>query len=164
MNKKNIAHARAGKSAQIVLLAVGMLCGNALLAQAQATHDTVTPILQQDTCSTKASSKTNEPLMMIGKPAQFRGGQQALNQYLSENLEYPPEAMQNGIEGRIFCRFVVSEKGTVSDIQIIGNADPFLAKEAHRVVLKMPCWEPAEHEGKKVSSYMTLPFNFRLQK
>lgn len=104
------------------------------------------------------------PFVKVEKKAQFPGGPDKLKEYLSKNLSYPQIAMDEGIEGKVFVKFVVSSKGTIKDAKVIRSVDPALDQEALRVVNAMPAWTPAEQHNKPCASYFTLPVNFVLNK
>lgn len=92
----------------------------------------------------------------------FPGGQAALMQWLSSNVNYPATAAANGIQGRVIVRFVVEKTGSVSGATIMKSVDPLLDKEAVRVVSSMPKWIPGMHNGKAVRVFYTVPVTFRL--
>ncbi len=108
--------------------------------------------------------KDEVPFVKVEKKAQFPGGPDKLKEYLSKNLSYPQIAMDEGIEGKVFVKFVVSSKGTIKDAKVIRSVDPALDAEALRVVNAMPAWTPAEQHNKPCASYFTLPVNFVLNK
>lgn len=86
-----------------------------------------------------------------------------LNEYLAENLEYPEEAMQKGIQGRVLVKFIVTEKGTLDSIHTIGPAlGGGLEEEAIRVIKNMPLWKPGKQNGHPVKVYYTQPLSFKL--
>lgn len=95
---------------------------------------------------------------------QFPGGNVELMRYLSANIKYPTIAAENGIEGRVVLKFVVSKDGSISNIQIIRSLDPSCDKEAVRVVKGMPKWIPGMQNGHPVAVYFTLPVLFKLQR
>lgn len=87
-----------------------------------------------------------------------------LSQYLSENIKYPQEAIDQNIEGRVYVKFVVNTKGNITGVTTVKKLHPLLDAEAIRVVSKMPKWKPGKQNGKYVSVYYTLPINFKLTK
>lgn len=115
--------------------------------------------------ATKRGDDDDEGIMgmIIPKKARFIGGNEALREYLKENLKYPEVAKKEGIQGLVLVKFVVDETGTVRDPQIIRSVDPSLDEEALRVVRSMGKWEPAESRNKPVQSYFTLPIKFKLK-
>ena len=79
----------------------------------------------------------------------FPGGQAALMQYLAKNIKYPTIAQKNKEQGRV--------------ILVVRSVDPYLDKEALRVINTMPKWKPGMQRGKPVRVKFTVPVMFRLQ-
>lgn len=104
------------------------------------------------------------PVLKVQKKAEFPGGKKKLMEYLSKNLSYPQIAIDEGIEGIVLVKFVVSSKGKVKDVTVVRSVDPVLDQEAIRVVSGMPDWTPAEHNNKNVASYYQVPVNFTLNR
>lgn len=94
---------------------------------------------------------------------EFPGGQTALMQFLSKNIKYPTIAQENGVQGRVVVQFVVNKDGTVVDPVVMRGVDPYLDKEALRVIAAMPKWKPGMQRGKPVRVKYTVPVMFRLQ-
>ncbi|MEA3451125.1 MAG: energy transducer TonB [Bacteroidota bacterium] len=92
----------------------------------------------------------------------FPGGQYALHKFLSDNLEYPDEAMCYGFEGKVLIRFNVSETGKVRQINVLRSVAPVLDNEAIRVVKMLPYFTPASMNGKFVPINITVPIIFTL--
>ena len=93
---------------------------------------------------------------------EFPGGMPEMVKYLLENMIYPEEMKENGIEGRIFVQFVVTKTGSVEDITIARGIDG-LNREAIRLVKQMPNWSPGKNNGKEVNVKMVIPIRFSLQ-
>ena len=85
-----------------------------------------------------------------------------LSQYLSSMLNYPSLAIKNKIEGKVYLRFVVTETGKVSEVEVVKGIGGGCDEEAVRVISKMPNWKPGRQAGKPVSVYFTLPIVFKL--
>lgn len=94
----------------------------------------------------------------------FIGGDEALNQFMSENLKYPRDAFNEDVQGKVFVKFVVDEKGKVTDIHIERGVNNDLDKEAMRVVSIMPDWKPGFVGGKYVKSFFIIPVRFSITK
>lgn len=105
-----------------------------------------------------------KPFVSVEQMPQFPGGDTELMRFISSNLKYPTIAAENGIEGRVVIRFVVSKDGDVTDAQVVRSLDPSCDKEAIRVVKSMPKWVPGKQNGRNVPVYYTLPVLFKLQK
>ncbi|MBP9767884.1 MAG: energy transducer TonB, partial [Bacteroides sp.] len=52
--------------------------------------------------------------------------------------------------------------GSISNIRVTKSVDPYLDKEAVRVVKSMPRWIPGTQDGKPVNVEYTLPITFKL--
>lgn len=93
----------------------------------------------------------------------FPGGDLACMEWLRDNIKYPAEAIEKGIEGRVIVTFVVTKDGKITNAEVVRPADPLLNEEALRVLRFMPDWIPAKRNGQNVDLQYTLPLTFRLQ-
>lgn len=94
---------------------------------------------------------------------EFPGGQQAMFQYIADNVEYPVFARMNGIQGRTICQFVVNKSGSLSDIKILkSSGNNKLDKEAVNVIASMPKWIPGRSAGEIVRVKYTIPVTFKI--
>lgn len=93
----------------------------------------------------------------------FPGGDAACMKWLAENIKYPAICVDQGIQGRVIATFVVNKDGSIVDIEIVRSPDPYLSKEAERVLKLMPRWKPGKQRGKPVRVKFSLPVMFRLQ-
>ncbi|MDR2916105.1 MAG: TonB family protein [Tannerella sp.] len=98
----------------------------------------------------------------VEKMPQFPGGEQSLLKYIADNINYPAMAAEKGIQGRVACKFVVREDGSIGNVQVVRPVDPLLDDEAIRVIYSMPKWTPGEQRGKKVAVEYSVPVRFRL--
>ncbi|MBO4905679.1 MAG: energy transducer TonB [Bacteroidaceae bacterium] len=94
--------------------------------------------------------------------ASFPGGERACIEWLCQNLHYPAEAMEQGIQGRVMVQFVVNKDGSLSEIRTLRSPSELLSREAERAVSEMPRWIPARVGNKTVRSRFNLPINFRI--
>ncbi len=94
---------------------------------------------------------------------QFPGGDDALLQFIRDNLRYPEKAAEVGIDGRVTMRFTILATGELTDIKVVRGLDPLLDAEAVRVIKIMPNWIPGRQNGKNVPVYITLPIVYKLQ-
>lgn len=93
----------------------------------------------------------------------FPGGQSALFQYLSKNIQYPKLCEEHGIQGRVICSYIVEEDGSITDVQVRKSVHPSLDKEAVRVIQSMPKWNPGKENGLPVRVRYNLPITFSLK-
>lgn len=99
----------------------------------------------------------------VEKMPEFPGGEPALLKYISDHINYPATAAENGIQGRVACKFTIRGDGSVGDVRVLRSVAPSLDDEAIRVLYSMPKWNPGEQRGKKVAVEYSVPVNFRLQ-
>ncbi|MNK00396.1 Gram-negative bacterial tonB protein [compost metagenome] len=119
----------------------------------------------QDTDPKPKSPEQQEKLYdQVDEPADFPGGRAALNKFLAENMRYPQNAMELGLQGKCYLQFIVTETGEITNIRVKkGVIDcPECDQEAIRLMKSMPKWIPAKSYGKNVSSLFTLPVKFKL--
>ena len=109
------------------------------------------PLTQDDSVFTK-----------VDEPPAFKGGQDALVQYISGNITYPAGAKKQGIQGTVYISFLINEKGKVTNGKIMKGIGSGCGEEALRVIMAMPDWDPGKNEGVPVKVQMTLPIQFRL--
>jgi len=107
---------------------------------------------------------TNDEYLLVEKIATFPGGEEALMNYLSQNLRYPTGALEKGIEGGVVCSCVISASGKVTEAIVSQSVDPDLDAEAVRVILNMPNWEPAVQNGRPLPVKVSIPITFKRQK
>lgn len=93
---------------------------------------------------------------------EFPGGNSALFLFLATNVKYPTISQENGIQGRVIVSFVIDKDGSITDIEVVRSIDPFLDKEAIRVIKIMPKWKPGMIKGKPVRVKYTVPVTFSL--
>ena len=84
-------------------------------------------------------------------------------EYLEEYMKYATIAQENGTQGRVIVQFVVNKDGSIVDAKVVRSVDPYLDKEALRVINTMPKWKPGMQRGKPVRVKFTVPVMFRLQ-
>ncbi|MFT3737311.1 MAG: energy transducer TonB [Breznakibacter sp.] len=100
---------------------------------------------------------------IVEEMPEFPGGNEALQTYIANSIKYPVIAKENDIQGRVYVSFVVSLNGSVEQVKIARGIDPYLDKEAIRVVQSMPAWKPGRQRGEPVKVSYTVPINFVLQ-
>ena len=93
----------------------------------------------------------------------FPGGESALMSYIASNLKYPSAAQDQGIQGLVMLRFVVTGTGEVGEIQVLKSLDPSCDREAIRVVKSLPRFTPGRKQGQPVNVWFQLPIRFELR-
>lgn len=109
--------------------------------------------------SSAQSQEVHEKVDVMPTPP---GGMQGLMQFMGENLKYPSQAKEKGVEGTVIVSFVVKADGSVSNPEILRGIGAGCDEEALRVVKAFPNWTPGEKDGKKVNTQMQLPVKYKL--
>ena len=131
----------------------------------QATDDTKQAIEVKYTPVEVVEEEPEEEqiFQVVEEQPEFPAGQIELMKFLQKNIKYPTISQENGVQGRVIVQFVVNRDGSIVDTQVMRGVDPYLDKEALRVVSTMPKWKPGKQRGKPVRTRFTLPVQFRLQ-
>jgi periplasmic protein TonB len=97
--------------------------------------------------------------------AHYDGGEPERQKFMLANFNYPEIAIQSGIEGKSYLRFVIRKNGDVDEVVVVKKLKgcPECDAEAVRVVRRMPRWIPGKINGKPVDSYFNLPVTFQLK-
>ena len=93
--------------------------------------------------------------------SEYPGGLGAWQRFLRKNLNYPQEALDQGVQGLVVVQFVVDKDGIVSNVEAVSGPMELRA-EAVRVIKKSGKWTPAVQNGRKVKSYKKQPLGFQM--
>ena len=104
-----------------------------------------------------------EIFMVVEEMPEFPGGMAECLKFLGKNIKYPTIAQENGVQGRVIVQFVVNQDGSIVDPVVVRSVDPYLDKEALRVIKTMPKWKPGKQRGKAVRVKYTVLVTFKLQ-
>lgn len=81
--------------------------------------------------------------------------------FLKAKVNYPEEALQHHISGKVHISFVVDEEGRIRDPKVVRGLGAGLDEEALRLVRIMPWWNPGRINGNAVRVAYTLPIVFQ---
>lgn len=98
--------------------------------------------------------------MRLDRWPHFQGGYRGLNKFLANNLKYPVQALEAGVQGPVQVSFLLDEDGNVSSGRIIKSPGIELDEEALRLVSIMPKWAPAQKDGKPIAVWYTVSIQF----
>lgn len=121
-------------------------------------------IIAPPTIEGPTESAGPEIFTIVEEMPEPEGGMAAFYKYLSTNIQYPAMAREAGISGKCFLRFVVSESGQISDIQVQKGVPgcPECDKEAIRVLKSYPKWKVGKQNGRPVKVFLSLPISFKI--
>ncbi len=99
---------------------------------------------------------------IVEQMPEFPGGNEKMMEFISSNTQYPQEAKNKGVQGRVLVNFVVDTDGSVTDVDVMKGIGGGCDEEAVRVVKSMPKWQPGMQRGKAVRVQYLVPVNFKL--
>ncbi|WP_425235736.1 energy transducer TonB [Ulvibacterium sp.] len=85
-----------------------------------------------------------------------------LQRHISKHFNYPKEAIEKGVEGRVNAVFTIDEDGKVVHIKTKGP-DKLLENEVERIIGRIPNMVPGRHNGNNVNVMYSIPVTFKLQ-
>ena len=135
-----------------------------LASEAYLAEDAIVVLSYADSAKSDSAAKANEntPYIKVEKMPTFQGGD--LNRFavwMHSQIQYPPEAIEKGISGRVIFSFVVEKDGSMSDFTVLASPDKLLSAEVERVFNSAPkAWTPGEEKGQKVRVKFTVPIVF----
>ena len=104
------------------------------------------------------------PFALVEEKPKFQGGDaNTFSKWVSQHLDYPEIAKENGVSGRVMVQFTVNPNGTVSDVKVLRGVDPSLDREAVRVIQSSPKWEPGKQRDRAVKVTYQFPVIFQLR-
>ncbi len=106
-----------------------------------------------------STSADETPFTIVEEMPQFPGGEEAMINFLRNNLKFPP-LDKNTVLSRVYINFVVDKNGDIVHPKIIRGMSGAFDEEALRVIRLMPKWIPGKQNGKQVAVYYNLPINF----
>ncbi len=141
-----------------------------------------------------AETYRGEVFYVVEEMPSFQGNvdHKEFRMHIARNLIYPKAAAEQGVEGKLFVKFIVTKEGKVEvpdqeklaqveakpidEVVVVAyrslnEDDPkpddkyiqLLKDEVKRVVLTSPDWIPGKQGGKAVDVIFTFPVTFALQ-
>ena len=117
----------------------------------------------QAAAEAKVAEDGDMPYVKVEKMPTFMGGDlNVFRNWVQSKIQYPKEAMDKGIKGRVVCSFVVEKDGSLTEFDVLQSPDKSLADEVVRILKTSPKWEPGEQRGEKVRVKYTVPIVFSI--
>ena len=112
----------------------------------------------------KDVQEQDPPYIKVEKMPTFQGGDlNVFRNWFQSQIQYPKEAMEKNISGRVIFSFVVEKDGSTSDFTVLQAPDKLLVAEVERIFKSCPKWEPGTQRGEKVRVKYTVPIVFAVQ-
>ncbi|RAK67932.1 energy transducer TonB [Hymenobacter edaphi] len=98
----------------------------------------------------------------LDRPPLYVGGEPMLSAYMRQ-LNYPEQARQKNVQGRVVVSFVVDTLGVAQNHKVLTGIGAGCDEEALRVARTIPPdWIPGRKGGRAVPVEYELPFTFRI--
>ena len=94
---------------------------------------------------------------------EFQGGRMAYLEYIRKNMNYPADALRNGVEGGVLVKFIVEKDGSISNAEILRSMTKSFDTEALRLICHMPNWTPGVWKGKTRRMQVIRLVDFRIE-
>ena len=120
-------------------------------------------VTNKDDVETKETIADSRVYDVVEQMPTFPGGEVALLEYICASLKYPQSALEQGTQGTVMLRFVVTSTGDIGEVQILKGLDPDCDDEAKRVVKSLPKFSPGMQQGRPVSVWYTTPVRFVIE-
>ena len=99
---------------------------------------------------------------IVKEKIRFRCTLEKLQKHIILNFRYPKQAIEEKIEGEVVVSFEVSQKGKITNIEILRPIHKLLDEEAFRLIKILPDMLPAKHNGRPVPVKFSMPVKFKL--
>jgi protein TonB len=106
-------------------------------------------------------TETDEPFFLVEVMPSFKGGGlEKFREWVQKRTNYPQEAIDRKVRGKVFLTFIVEKDGSVSNVTVVKGVDPLLDNEAVKAISESPKWEPGLQRGLPVRVRYSIPLNF----
>lgn len=155
---------------QAITILFFVICGlisfatQAQVEEKQAKHEEDKTVVEEPAIQQHEASEDKKVYVMVEEMPEFPGGDKAFREFVNNNLRYPQEAIEAGIEGSVFITFTVETDGSISDIKSLRGIGGGCDEEAIRIIEAMPKWIPGKNKGRPVKVQCTIPIEFSMKK
>jgi TonB family protein len=84
-------------------------------------------------------------------------------EFVYNNIRYPAQAREAGVEGTVVVSFVIETDGTITEPKVLRDIGGGCGDEVLRVVNLMPRWIPGKQKGQPVRTQFNLPIRYKLE-
>jgi protein TonB len=104
---------------------------------------------------------SDEPFFLVEVMPSFKGGGlDEFRKYIQKRTNYPQEALDRKIQGRVFLTFIVEANGSVSNVTVVKGVDPLIDNEAVKAIQGSPAWSPGLQRGQPVRVRYSMWLSF----
>jgi len=101
----------------------------------------------------------------LEKDEKSKCSEKKLLEWVYSHLEYPAEAKEKKLEGKVYVQFVIDKDGSITDPKVVRDIGGGCGQAALNMLKEMSQtkWIPGKQGGKPVRVYFTLPIKFELE-
>jgi TonB family protein len=92
--------------------------------------------------------------------AEPKGGRNAFQKYLKEKMNYPEQALENKVEGRVTVQFTVDANGQLGEFKILNGIGYGCDDEVIRLIKEGPAWMPSQRNDQPVKEKVKVRLMF----
>jgi TonB family protein len=140
-----------------------LFLGFALLSLNASGQKTTKEKAENTQAATNKDGMTDGAYQQVDEMPVYKGGDQALLDFIATHTSYPKDAKEQGIQGKVITRFKVKADGSVDDVSVVKGVNASLDAEAIRVIELLPDFTPGKLKGKAVAVWFMVPITFALK-
>jgi len=99
---------------------------------------------------------------IVEDPAAPANGYAEFYAFVGQNMKYPRRALELGVAGKVYLRFVVDKDGSITEVEVVRGVGAGCDEEAVRVLKMAPKWKPGKQRGRAVKQRMVIPITFKI--
>jgi TonB family protein len=92
------------------------------------------------------------------------GGNKSFDNYLEKSLQYPHEAIEKKIQGKVLVSFMLKKDSTLSDFNVLHGIGYGCDEELIRLIKEGPKWAPLRQSDNQFDSKVYVRYKFVLPK
>jgi TonB family protein len=96
-------------------------------------------------------------------PPKYPKGRKAMSRFIKNNVKYPQEALEQGIQGTVIIKFNVLQDGSLDNFTILKEIGGGCEVELIRVFKTIPKFQPATKKGIPIKTDFTYYFTWTIR-
>ena len=141
---------------------------NELNPESISPNSNLTPKLQENLVSSHSPSVENKISLPqdVASPAAVRPQASTYSPpvfLVRENPHYPPEALQDGRQGKVVVKVFISPQGKVESTKILESSGSSVLDAAAELAASASQFNPAERDHQPISAEATATYRFELR-
>jgi protein TonB len=133
----------------------------ALVHSGDSENDLKTQGYGDELLAGEGGPSADEPFFLVEVMPSFRGGDlNKFREWVQKRTNYPQEAQDRRIQGRVFLTFIIEPDGSVTNVTVVRSVDPLIDSEAVKAIQSSPKWSPGLQRGQPVRVRYSMWLSF----